>query len=66
MLHDARVAQHAGFVAETLRLPAASAHAYADQQAARLRANGLATVADWEWTVTTELASLALDPEEAR
>jgi hypothetical protein len=54
-------ADHAGFVAETLKLPLPLAREYAARQGTQLEAQGIAAAADWEWTVASELATWAID-----
>lgn len=52
---------HAGYVAEVLRIDAGPARQYADEQAAALLAGGVGVVETWETTVTPRLAALALE-----
>lgn len=56
---------HAGFVAEALRLPTATARAYATQHQQLLEQHGVPVMADWERLEAEGLASVALDLESA-
>lgn len=56
---------HAGFVAEVLRLPTAAARAYAAQHRQLLEQHGVPVMADWERLEAEGLASIALDLEDA-
>jgi HK97 family phage portal protein len=51
---------HEGEVAERLRLPRPVAREYCARQGLRLAERGIETCQDWEWTVSPELAELAL------
>lgn len=54
---------HAGHVAERLRLPVGEAREYAARQGEQLAERGVAAMADWEWTATEALVALAVgDP----
>lgn len=55
--------QHAHEVAATLHLPEPVALGYAGRQGLRLKARGLAALADAEWMVAPELAAMALEHE---
>lgn len=55
--------KHAAEVSERLRLPMPLAKEYAARQGLRLAERGVGIVADWEWTVSVELAELALSPD---
>lgn len=52
---------HAGYVAEVLRIAPEPARQYATEQAASLLASGVGAVETWEETVTPRLAALALE-----
>lgn len=55
-------AEHAGFVAQVLRLPRPFADAYVARHGLMLEEHGIGVMREWEWSETSELASLALDP----
>ena len=57
--------EHAVKVAQVLRLPLPHARAYAAQQGTRLAQGGIVIMADWDWTVTAELVTAALDERGA-
>ena len=57
---------HAGFVAETMRLPIGTARAYAAQHGAELEARGLVFLDEhWERCEAEDLVELSLDPDRA-
>jgi HK97 family phage portal protein len=59
-------AEHAGFIATTMRLPIEVARAYAAQHGSRLEAHGIVIFDEhWERAEADDLAALALDPEAA-
>lgn len=53
-------AEHAGTVAERLRMPLPLAREYAAKQGLLLAEHGIGVVADWEWEAAPALANLAL------
>ena len=57
--------EHAEYVAETLKIPLPVARDYAARQGLLLQQSesGIEIMADWEWTVTPDLAALALGGE---
>jgi HK97 family phage portal protein len=52
--------EHAGHVAQALKLPRQVALDYAARQAEQLEQHGLKAMDDWEWTAATELTDAAL------
>lgn len=52
---------HAAFVAETLQIPIAVAREYAGRQGLAVQQGGIDVCRDWEWTVSQDLALLAID-----
>lgn len=55
--------EHGAFVAQTMRLPAPIAQAYAEQHRSLLEAQGVGVAEDWERLESEELAAMALEPE---
>jgi HK97 family phage portal protein len=51
---------HAGFIAQVLKLPTNEARAYAERQRAALQTKGVPAMTDWDRRATRELTDLAL------
>lgn len=56
---------HAGFIAETMRLPMPIAREYAARHGVLVSTRGLKVTADWEWQEVPNLALMAMELDQA-